>query len=104
MPTIAVVEDDRNILTSASMALETGGVRDRHICGRLLSSRRFEIKSAGSSPAGLDRISHTNRRIGPANQRKLLCRNDLTQIRGESRCRQSVARNRSILELWKVAV
>jgi len=56
MPTIAVVEDDRNILTSASMALETGGVRDRHICGRLLSSRRFEIKSAGSSPAGLDRV------------------------------------------------
>jgi len=52
----------------------------------------------------LARISHTNRRIGAANQRKLLCRNDLTRIRGEPRCRQSVARNRLILEPWKVAV
>ena len=52
----------------------------------------------------LARISHTNRRIGPENQRKLLCRNDFTRIRGESRCRQSVARNHLILEPWKVAV
>jgi hypothetical protein len=52
----------------------------------------------------LARISHTNRRIGAANQRKLLCRNDLTRIRGEPRWRQSVARNRLILEPWKVAV
>jgi hypothetical protein len=49
-------------------------------------------------------ISHTNEHIGPANQRKLLCRNDFTQVRGESRCRRSVARNRLILEPWKVAV
>jgi hypothetical protein len=30
----------------------------------------------------LARISHTNSRIGPQNQRKLLCRNDFTQVRG----------------------
>jgi hypothetical protein len=30
----------------------------------------------------LARISHTNRRIGPTNQRKLLCHNDFTQVRG----------------------
>src|ERR1700675_4219362 len=54
--------------------------------------------------ASLARISHTNRRIGSPNQRKLLCSNDFTQIRGAPRCRQSVARNHSILEPWKVAV
>jgi ABC-type uncharacterized transport system permease subunit len=48
--------------------------------------------------AGLARISHTNRRIGAPNQRKVLCRNDFTQIRGAPRCRQSVARNHLILE------
>jgi hypothetical protein len=32
--------------------------------------------------ADLARISHTNRRIGSPNQRKLLCRNDFTQVRG----------------------
>jgi phosphoserine phosphatase len=30
----------------------------------------------------LARISHTNKRIGLPNQRKLLCRNDFTQVRG----------------------
>src|SRR5262245_44152435 len=30
----------------------------------------------------LARISHTNRRIGSPNQRKLLCRNGFTQVRG----------------------
>ncbi len=30
----------------------------------------------------LARISHTNRRIGAPNQRKLLCCNDFTQLRG----------------------
>ncbi len=30
----------------------------------------------------LARISHTNRRIGAPNQRKLLCCNDFTQVRG----------------------
>jgi NitT/TauT family transport system permease protein len=34
------------------------------------------------SRAGLARISHTNRRIGSPNQRKLLCRNDFTRVRG----------------------
>jgi hypothetical protein len=52
----------------------------------------------------LARISHTNRRIGSPNQRKLLCRNDFTQIRGAPRCRRSVARNHLILEPWKVAM
>jgi hypothetical protein len=31
-----------------------------------------------SSPQALARISHTNRRIGSPNQRKLLCHNDFT--------------------------
>jgi hypothetical protein len=30
----------------------------------------------------LARISHTNRRIGSPNQRKLLCRNDFARVRG----------------------
>src|SRR5207249_10019429 len=49
----------------------------------------------------LARISHTNRRIGAPNQRKLLCRTDISSIRGEPRCRQSVAQNALILEPWK---
>jgi hypothetical protein len=36
----------------------------------------------GATSLSLARISHTNRRIGPPNQRKLLCRNDFTQVRG----------------------
>ena len=54
--------------------------------------------------SSLARISHTNRRIGAPNQRKLLCCNDFTQVRGAPRCRQSVSRNRLILAPWKAAV
>jgi hypothetical protein len=39
-----------------------------------------EFLNAGQA-APLTRISRTNRRIGSPNQRKLLCRNDFTQIR-----------------------
>jgi hypothetical protein len=42
--------------------------------------------------AALARISHRNGCIGAANQRKLLCHNDLTPTRGAPRCRQSVPR------------
>ena len=52
----------------------------------------------------LARISHTNRRIGATNQRKLLCSNDFLQISGEPRCRQNVAQNHLILEALKAAV
>ena len=52
----------------------------------------------------LARISHTNRRIGAPNQRKLLCRNDFTQIQGDPRCGQSVAQNGLILEPWQVGL
>jgi hypothetical protein len=40
----------------------------------------------------LARISHQNGCIGAANQRKLLCHNDLTPTHGAPRCRQSVPR------------
>ena len=40
----------------------------------------------------LARISHTIECIGAANQRKLLCCNDLSPIRGAPRCPQSVPR------------
>src|SRR6266568_1050973 len=59
-----------------------------------------EIANSRFPAAGLARISHTNRRIGVPNQRKLLCRNDFTQIQGDPRCRQSVAQNGLILEPW----
>jgi hypothetical protein len=92
-------------------ASTAGQSTSRQRCGKVLEkSRRPQPRHPGNAVGDrrggdpLARISHTNRRIGPANQRKLLCRNDLTQIRGESRCRQSVARNRLILEPWKVAV
>ena len=52
----------------------------------------------------LARISHNKRRIGAANQRKLLCCNDFRGIRREPRCRQSVARNALILEMSKIAL
>jgi hypothetical protein len=39
----------------------------------------------------LVRISHTTECIGVANQRKPLCRNNSSSIRGAPRCRQSVA-------------
>jgi hypothetical protein len=40
----------------------------------------------------LVRISHTAWCVGAANQRKLLCSNDLSPTRRAPRCRQSVAR------------
>ncbi|MFZ0791201.1 MAG: hypothetical protein WAM94_16430, partial [Chromatiaceae bacterium] len=52
----------------------------------------------------LARISHANERIGAPNQRELLCCNDFALIRGEPRCRQSVAQKDLILEPWKVAL
>src|SRR6516225_1252838 len=42
--------------------------------------------------ARLVRISHTAWCVGAANQRKLLCSNDLSPTRRAPRCRQSVAR------------
>jgi hypothetical protein len=62
---------------------------------------RAELTRLGDA---LARISHKKMRIGAPNQRKLLCRNDIAQIRGTPRCRQSVTRNHLILEPWKVAV
>jgi hypothetical protein len=59
---------------------------------------RRRDQATGGPCRELTRISHTNRRIGSPNQRKLLCRNDFAQIRGASRCRRSVARNHLILE------
>jgi hypothetical protein len=41
----------------------------------------------------LARISHSIGCIGATNQRKLLCHNDFQEIRGQPRCRQSVAQN-----------
>jgi two-component sensor histidine kinase len=48
-------------------------------------------------------ISHTTECIGAANQRKLLCRNNSSSIRGAPRCRQSVARISLNLNLLKAA-
>jgi hypothetical protein len=53
---------------------------------RLLGSVPNLFRTVALSPPALQgylaRISHTNRRIGAPNQRKLLCRNDFAQIRG----------------------
>ena len=62
------------------------------------------LRSIVDGRAPLARISHTNRRIGATNQRKLLCSNDFLQISGERRCRQNVAQNHLILEALKAAV
>jgi Protein of unknown function (DUF3102) len=51
----------------------------------------------------LARISHTTECIGVANQRKPLCRNNSSSIRGAPRCRQSVARISLDLNLLKAA-
>jgi hypothetical protein len=48
-------------------------------------------------------ISHTTECIGAANQRKPLCRNELSMICGAPRCRQSVARTFLDLNLLKAA-
>jgi hypothetical protein len=53
--------------------------------------------------ATLARISHTTECIGVANQRKPLCRNNSSSIRGAPRCRQSVARISLDLNLLKAA-
>src|SRR5207302_6746467 len=53
--------------------------------------------------AALARISHTTKCIGAANQRKPLCRNNLSMIRGAPRCRQSVPRISLDLNLLKDA-
>ena len=55
------------------------------------------------SGQGLARISHTTECIGVANQRKPLCRNNSSSIRGAPRCRQSVARISLDLNLLKAA-
>src|SRR5208282_4497504 len=52
----------------------------------------------------LARISHTIERIGAPNQRKLLCHNDVSLIRGAPRCRHSVAQNGLILESWRATL
>ncbi len=65
---------------------------------------QFVTANSTYSAPLLARISHKKMRIGAPNQRKLLCRNDIAQIRGTPRCRQSVTRNHLILEPWKVAV
>jgi hypothetical protein len=54
--------------------------------------------------AELARISHSIRRIGTPNQRKLFCDNDFRTIRGTPRCRQSVAQTGLILESLKAAL
>jgi hypothetical protein len=55
-------------------------VLDKHKATRLKPiTTGPSLAPPGSVPA---RISHTNRRIGPPNQRKFLCRNDFTQVRG----------------------
>jgi exodeoxyribonuclease V alpha subunit len=51
----------------------------------------------------LTAISHTTECIGAANQRKPLCRNNSSSIRGAPRCRQSVARISLDLNLLKAA-
>ena len=53
--------------------------------------------------AVLAQISHTTECIGVANQRKPLCRNNSSSIRGAPRCRQSVARISLDLNLLKAA-
>ncbi len=55
------------------------------------------------SDARLTRISHTIKCIGAANQRKLLCCNDLSPIRGAPRCQQSVPQISLDLNLSKDA-
>ena len=57
----------------------------------------------GRSRGSLARISHTTECIGAANQRKSLCCNDFSLIRGAPRCRQSVAQICLDLHLWKAA-
>src|ERR1700751_2839220 len=56
----------------------------------------------------LTRISHSIKRIGAPNQRKLFCEKNFRRIRGAPRCRQSVAQNRLApnclsFALWKAA-
>ena len=41
MPTIALVDDDRNILASVSIALEAEGYRNHHLHRRRFSARRL---------------------------------------------------------------
>src|SRR6516164_7401084 len=57
-----------------------------------LSQWFFNDFSIASAQACLVRISHTAWCVGAANQRKLLCSNDLSPTRRAPRCRQSVAR------------
>jgi hypothetical protein len=68
------------------------------------TTETLELADQRLGRTSLTRISHTNRRIGTANQRKLLCPNDFTWIQGQPRCRQSVAQNGLILEPWKAAL
>ena len=99
---------------SLAVSLAPGKLNAVRAALRRVSSHRGSLDSSGSPKltferrwrviGELARISHRKRRIGAPNQRKLLCRNDITQIRGTPRCRQSVTRNHLILEPWKVAV
>ena len=54
--------------------------------------RRQALPRNGKHERQLAQISHTTECIGVANQRKPLCRNNSSSIRGAPRCRRSVAR------------
>jgi hypothetical protein len=56
-----------------------------------------------SACIGLARISHRIECIGAANQRKSLCRSNLSPTHGAPRCRQSVAQISLNLHPWKDA-
>jgi hypothetical protein len=72
---IAKMNEDHH---SCRLAHESDG--DQWTYGESARGERFEM--APLPPAALARISHTNGRIGSPNQRRLLCCNDFTQVRG----------------------
>jgi PadR family transcriptional regulator, regulatory protein PadR len=79
--------EEAGLLSSRWVTAESG--RRRRIYAltrrgtRALIERRAVWQQFAAAIGGLlARISHTNRRIGPPNQRKLLCCNDFTQVRG----------------------
>jgi len=71
--------------------------------GGLLMATDGLFNSRSGRLGALTRISHTTECIGAANQRKPLCRNELSMICGAPRCRQSVAGTFLDLNLLKAA-
>jgi FixJ family two-component response regulator len=104
IPTIVITASNDKSIAASAASLEAAAFfvkpvpRDARMAAiNSVKKRHFmhtpdDFDHSGVVVDWLARISHTAWCVGAANQRKLLCSNDLSPTRRAPRCRQSVAR------------